>query len=93
MKGPNVKTLEKVKALKEEISAKYEELEKITNEIIKKHGIGEWLFENEDGTFTRFSTVDNLRSLEESGTIFKAASLKRFDLQIKELKRKPKDYE
>lgn len=46
---------------------------------------------NEDGTWTRFSRVNNLEQLEEGKTVWKSCGFSKYSCEIKILKTLPKE--
>lgn len=80
--------LQRLVEIKDTLDKLYEEqqaiLEKIDEQIIEQ---------NEDGTWTRFNKVDNVKALIETGSFFKATSVNRYSADIKTLKNKPKELE
>lgn len=49
------------------------------------------IYQNEDATYTRFTRIDNLKELEEKGSIFRASICKRYTCRVENLKNKPKE--
>lgn len=90
----NIKTFQKVEKIKGVIEKAYAELEKISNKLYKEHGETEFVIEiepDEEGNkFMRLKIVNNLRKLEEEGVMYSAASFKKYNLELKRLKREPK---
>jgi hypothetical protein len=49
------------------------------------------IYQNSDGTWTRFSKIDNLLELEEKGSIFRASITNRYTTKVEMLKNQPKE--
>ena len=82
-KVQRVKRLQEIKVASEELGT---EKEKIVQELDDKV-----IFENSDGTWTRFTKIDTIKELEEKGTIFRSNPVNRFSTKLETLKNKPKD--
>lgn len=71
------------------------EQEKLSNEqaeIVNK--LGDILcYQNQDGTWTRFTKIDNIKELQEKGTVFRSNSFNRYSTKVEVLKNKPKEME
>lgn len=78
-----LKRLLEIKNQLEDLYAEQQELLKTAPEQIVE--------QNEDGTWTRFNKVDNLKTLEAEGQFFKATSVTRYGADIRVLKNKPKE--
>ncbi len=48
-------------------------------------------YQNDDGTYTRFTKIDNLEELKEKGFIYRAVDTYRFTTKLENLKNKPKE--
>ena len=71
------------------------EQEKLSNEqseIVEKLD-GIVCYQNSDGTWTRFTKIDNIKELQEKGTVYRANSFNRFSTKVEVLKNKPKEME
>ncbi len=82
----NKEKVERLKAIK----AQVEELSKEKKEIEDELGDFE-AYENEDGTWTRFTKIDNLQELEKTGQIYRTAPINRYTVKLEILKNKPKE--
>lgn len=82
----NKEKVERLKAIKAQI----EELSKEKKEIEDRLS-GLEIYQNDDGTWTRFSKVDNMKELEKTGQIYRAAPINRYSTKLETLKNKPKE--
>ena len=85
--GKELKTkVERLKEIKEAFSKLSEEKKEIENGLPEQV-----IYENEDGTWTRWTRTDNLTELMEKGEIFRAAPISRYTTKLENLKNKPKE--
>jgi hypothetical protein len=95
-KGVNMKpTLEEaliIRDLKIKADQAYDALKQKTQEFAEKYGEGDFSYKNPEGEgYFRISLEDNVKKFERGETVFKAASVSKFQLSIKDLKRQPDD--
>jgi hypothetical protein len=73
-------------SIEEQIKQLYEEkaeiLENISDLVI---------YQNDDGTWTRFAKLDTVKEILEKGTIFRANSITKYSSKIDVLKNRPKE--
>ena len=74
------------------IKAEQETLSLEQSEIIAQLG-DMFCYQNSDGTWTRFTKIDNIKELQEKGTVYRANSFNRFSTKVEVLKNKPKEME
>lgn len=80
-----VKQVEQLKHIKIQIDDFYKIKANIENELPEQV-----VYQNADGTWTRFTKVDNLDELMEKGQIFRSHPISRFTSKIDILKNEPK---
>ena len=78
--------VERLFAIKAEQKVLSEEKEKIVKELEDFHA-----YQNEDNTWTRFTKIDNIKELEEKGTVFRSSSIDRYTVKLEILKNIPKE--
>jgi hypothetical protein len=93
---PNLRTIKRVEKIRKLIEKGYEELERLSNQLVEKYGENEFVYElNEEDAdghkYARLTITDNLKKLAEEGKLFSAASFRKYDVKVKRLKRKPKE--
>jgi hypothetical protein len=77
---------EKLKENKEKTEALYRERDYLEKRLPEKV-----IYQNEDGTWTRFTKTDNFKTIEETGIVWKSTSFGRFSTKFEDLKREPKE--
>lgn len=77
--------IERLKEIGNEIDKLYKEKSKLVNGLPEN-----FVYQNPDGTWTRFTKIDNLDELMEKGQIFRSHPITRFTSKIDILKNKPK---
>ena len=77
--------VEQLKLLKEEMTVLSDKKTEIENRLPESV-----IYQNEDGTWTRFTKIDNLKELEEKGSIFRASITNRYTTKLETLKNQPK---
>lgn len=83
--GKMIEKIERLKAIKEQMNALNAEREAIELEVDEKV-----IYQNEDGTWTRFTKIDNIEELKR-GTLFRSTSVNRYTTKLETLKNKPKE--
>ena len=78
--------VEKLKKLKKQQELLSEEKKKIIEELDDMV-----IYQNEDGSWTRFTKIDNLQELQEKGQVFRSTSLERYTTKVEILKNTPKE--
>ena len=80
-----IQSIEKIKEIKakiDELSLEKSEIETQLPPFV--------VFKNEDGTWTRFTKIDNVEELKR-GPVFRAQALNRYTTKIETLKNEPKE--
>lgn len=78
--------VERLKQIKEETDKLHEErrvLESEVDDLI--------IYQNEDGTWTRFTKTNNIEELQEGKTVWKSCGMEKFSTKIENLKNEPKE--
>lgn len=78
--------VERLKQIKEQINTLYKEESDIEAELDNCV-----IYPNEDGTWTRFTKIDNIEELKKNPTIFRVSSVGRYSTKIENLKNPPKE--
>jgi hypothetical protein len=84
-----MKQINKIMELKNDIDFLYSQLDDYIEELILRDGDGEHGVKNPEGGFYKLVLVDNLKNMEECKPIYKTTAVKRYEVQIRELKNKP----
>ena len=92
---PNIRTLEKLEAIKNKIDELYEKKRELTTKVLEKYGDGEFVYEldkpNAEGQkFVRYKLVDNLEAFSTGKPLFKASAFERYGYECRYLKNLPK---
>ena len=82
-----MKEVERLKQIKEQMALLSKEKEEIELKLDEKV-----IYQNEDGTWTRFTKIDNVEELKK-GNFFRSTIVNRFTTKLETLKRKPKELE
>lgn len=77
--------VEELKKIKEEISRLTKEKESIEEKVESLV-----TYQNPDGTWTRFTKINNIKELEK-GTLFRTVAVNKFTTKIETLKNPPKE--
>lgn len=78
--------VERLKEIKSSIDSLSKERQEIENTLDDQI-----IYQNTDGTWTRFTKIDNIQELIEKGTMFRASSINRYTVKLETLKNKPKE--
>ena len=78
-----VEQLKKYKAELEVLKESRRELEESLPDIL--------IYQNDDGTWTRYTRKDNLLELQEKGEVHRSVPFNRYMSKLESLKNKPKD--
>jgi hypothetical protein len=91
---PTLEEALEIRKLKEQADEAYNQLKQKTQEFAEKYGEGKFAYKEPEGEgYFRVELEDNVAKFERGETVFKAASVSKFQLGIKSLKNKPKEYE
>jgi len=81
----NKSRIERLKEIKFQIAELTKEKESLELELDSKV-----IYQNEDGTWTRFTKIDNVEELLK-GTFFRSTAVSRYTTKLETLKNEPKE--
>lgn len=80
-----VEALKVIKQKADDLNTRKANIEKQLNNTV--------IYQNPDGTWTRFIKTDNIKELEEKGMFYRTNPVNRYTTEIKILKNPPKELE
>jgi hypothetical protein len=90
--------IEKIKQIKSQIESLSEEKKAIEESLtleIKENEDGSkyeyFSYQNEDGTYTRYTRIDNIEELKSKGQMYRNTPINRYTVKIENLKNLPKE--
>lgn len=90
---PTIEEALEIVSLKAKADEAYNLLREKTAEFASKYGEGKFTYKSPEGEgYFYLKLEDNVKKFERGETVFKAASLSKFNLAIETLKNKPKDF-
>ena len=92
MEKPTLQEALELRELKQKATEAYALLIEKTAEFANKYGEGKFSYPDPSGEgYFRVKLEDNSAKFERGETVFKAASVSKYQLDIKSLKKKPED--
>jgi hypothetical protein len=94
MEKPTIEEALEIVSLKAKADEAYNLLKEKTSAFANKYGEGKFTYKAPEGDgYFYLKLEDNAKKFERGETVFKAASVSKFNLSIETLKNKPKDFQ
>lgn len=77
--------------LNKKIKEMYKRKEELLKEVFEKNGEDTKVFKGGSKGYVRVKIIDNVKALQEGGIQFKSVGFSPIDIEVKELKREPKE--
>lgn len=92
MKKPTIDEALELRELKRKVNEAYEAYNQKTSEFANKYGECQHSYEDPNGEgYFRIKLEDNLAKFKRGEPVYKTGSVSQYQLEVKQLKNKPKD--
>lgn len=93
---PSLKIAETLEDINNRIASLYEKRREITSKVLKKFGEGPFYYDLTEKRiskkpYLKIQISDNIKKLQEGGSVFKAHATESYEISVSRLKTKPKD--
>jgi len=92
MNKPDLKDVQELIKIKEQIVALYAEQDELLKTLFEKHGEGrsDYAVDDAEHPYLKFVIIDVMRQLQAGETVWKSTAVKGLTFESRALKRKPK---